>query len=377
VCSPGHDRGDSGHPLNTVFVVQGEGRGHMTQALALAGFLRSAGHRVARVLLGTSPHRSVPDYFARRIDAPVETFDAPTLVPDRAGRGASSAATTRDVLVRAPAFVAAVRRIRAATEGADVVVNFLDLMGGLSRLIPGAGTASVAIAHNYLFLHPALGKLPGPASTRRLVLTYVRATAMGSDTRVALSFGPVHGESPDGLAVAPPLLRPAVGDLEARDEGYLLAYALNPGYGALLADWHRRHPDVTVHCYLDGGRDALPREPAAGFEAHALSDEGFLRHLAGCRAYVGSAGFESICEAFHLGKPALAVPTAGHYEQTLNGWDAERVGAARMGGYEDLDDFWARPPVPSDAAVRDFRAWVARAPQVVVGLIERAAAGSR
>ena len=44
----------------------------MTQALALAGFLREAGHRVERVLLGTSPFRSVPDYFASRIDAPVE-----------------------------------------------------------------------------------------------------------------------------------------------------------------------------------------------------------------------------------------------------------------------------------------------------------------
>jgi hypothetical protein len=95
--------------------------------------------------------------------------------------------------------------------------------------------------------------------------------------------------------------------------------------------------------------------------------------LASCRAYVGSAGFESICEAFYLSKSVLAVPTAGHYEQSLNGWDAERVGAARIGSYDDLDSFWARPPVPSQAAVSDFRAWVACAPETIVGLIERAA----
>jgi hypothetical protein len=71
------------------------------------------------------------------------------------------------------------------------------------------------------------------------------------------------------------------------------------------------------------------------------------------------------------------VPTAGHYEQTLNAWDAERVGAAREGTYDDLDGFWKSPPVPPEAAVRDFRAWVARAPQVIVGLIERAASRSR
>jgi len=363
--------------LSAVFVVQGEGRGHMTQALALADFLRAAGHRVDRVLLGTSPFRSVPEYFASRIGAPVETFEAPTLVPDRLGRGASTTATVLDVLRRSPAFVRSMRRIREATGSADVVMNFLDLMGGLSRLVPGSDAPSVAVAHNYLFQHPALGRLPGPGVTRRLVMGYVRATTVGSGRRIALSFAPLDGSAPEGLEVAPPLLRPRLQRLAVRDDGHLLAYALNPGYGALLAAWQRRHPEARVHCYLDGGRAALPGEPPPGFEVHALNDEAFLAHLASCHAYVGSAGFESICEAFWLGKPVLAVPTAGHYEQTLNAWDAERVGAARSGTYEDLEAFWQSPPVPSEGAVRDFRAWVARAPEVIVGLIERAVYQSR
>ena len=80
--------------LAVAFVVQGEGRGHMTQALALARFLRAAGHEIVRVLVGTSPFRSVPDYFRDGIGAPVETYDAPTQVPDRAGRGVSVSRTT-------------------------------------------------------------------------------------------------------------------------------------------------------------------------------------------------------------------------------------------------------------------------------------------
>jgi len=345
----------------------------MTQALALAGFLRSAGHQVTRVLVGTSPFRSVPDYFRQQIDAPLETFDAPTQVPDKAGQGASLSATARDVLRRAPAFVRAGRRIRAATQDADVVVNFLDLMGGLSRLLPGTRAPSVSVAHNYLFLHPGLGRLPGPKLTRGLVMAYVRATAARSDTRMALSFGPLAGDHDGRLAVVPPLLRPGLDELSTEDDGHLLAYALNPGYGNLLAEWQRRHRDVRVHCYIDGGTTALKAAPQDGFHCHALNDDAFLKHLASCRAYVGSAGFESICEAFYLGKPVLAVPTAGHYEQTLNGWDAERIGAARVGSYDDLDRFWAEPPVPSPGAVRDFREWVARAPQRIVELIERAA----
>ena len=111
---------------------------------------------------------------------------------------------------------------------------------------------------------------------------------------------------------------------------------------------------MRVHCYLDGGSTALNDSPSDGFSVHALNDEAFLDHLASCRAYVGSAGFESICEAFYLGKPVLAVPTAGHYEQTLNGWDAQRAGAARVGSYDDLESFYV------ENRVEDFEEWAWR-----------------
>lgn len=359
--------------LKAAFVVQGEGRGHMTQALALARFLRAAGHEVTQVLVGTSPFRSVPDYFVEQIGAPVETFAAPTQVPDQAGQGASGIATTVDVLRRLPGFVRSIGTIRQATADADVVVNFLDLMGALAALVPGPATPSVAVAHNYVFLQRDRGQLPGPRLTRRAVLGYVRATAAGSAVRLALSFGPGEHPGPRCLEVVPPLLRPGLDGLSVHDGGYLLAYALNPGYGDLMAEWQRRHPDVEVHCYIDGGAAALADAPAGQFHAHGLDAEAFLRHLAGCRAYVGSAGFESICEAFFLGKPVLAVPTAGHYEQTLNGWDAARAGAARVGSYKDLTAFWEATEVPSTTAVGEFRQWVTRAPDMIVGLIERVA----
>ncbi|HSH76092.1 MAG TPA: glycosyltransferase family protein [Longimicrobiales bacterium] len=360
--------------LSVTFVVQGEGRGHMTQALALAGYLRDAGHELTRVLVGRSPFRTTPDYFIRRIGAPVETFEAPTQVPDRSARGVSLPATTRDSLRRLPGFVRAARRIHSVTRRADVVVNFLDLVGGLSRVAFGTSAPAVAVAHNYVFLHPELAGAPGRRHVRTFVMAYTRATALRAASRIALSFGPLPDVPASGLVVSPPLLRPGLDRRTPRDDGYLLAYALNPGYADVLAEWQRSNPAVTVHCYVEGGAESLAAEPGSGFHAHPLDDEGFLRHLEGCRAYVGTAGFESICEAYYLGKPALAVPTDGQYEQLLNAWDAQRAGAARSGGYEDLDTFWSTAPAPPQQRVADFRAWVARAPEVLVRQIERAAA---
>ena len=69
----------------------------------------------------------------------------------------------------------------------------------------------------------------------------------------------------------------------------------------------------------------------------------------------------------------LVIPTEGQLEQTWNAWDAERCGTARTGTSGDLDGFWADLPMPSEGAVRDFRDWVGRAPEMLVDIVERAA----
>ena len=371
----------------------------MTQALALAAFLREAGHDVHRVLVGRSPWRSVPEYFTSGIGAPVEAFDAPTQVPDSSREGVSALGTGLDLVRRGGRFVRSVRQIGRALNDADVVVNFLDLLGGVALGMSARRVPALAVAHNHLFLHPDLAGAPGPTAVRRLVLGYAQATATGTVRKLALSFGPMSGPAPSGLSVTPPLLRPGLADLKACDDGFLLAYALNAGYGRQLAAWQRRNPNVTVHCFVDGGPGALgmpdagpkpqadagPKPQAdvgpgaladggpGAFQAHDLDDRSFLDHLARCRAFVGSAGFESICEAHYLGKPTLAVPTRGQFEQVLNAWDAERCGAARSGTYADLDPFWRATTPPAADVVQAFRAWVGRGPEIFVDAVERTA----
>lgn len=363
--------------LDVAFIVQGEGRGHMTQALALAAYLRDAGHRLRHVLVGRSPYRSVPSYFTEGIDAPVEEFDAPTQVPDREGKALSVPRTVVDAARRSPSFVRSMVRIAERTSDVDVVVNFLDLLGGASRRLFPTDVPALAIAHNHLFMHPVLSNAPGPDRIRRWVLAYAKATTSRSERTLALSFDALPDYAPLGLRVVPPLIRPNQAHHEVRDDGHLLAYALNPGYGVELSRWAASRPDVPVRCFVDGGAAALPEEAGQAIDVHDLDAERFMESLATCRAYVGSAGFESICEAFWFGKPVLAVPTEGQFEQTLNAWDAERVGAARGGTYADLDALWDTAAPPAADRVDAFRAWVASGPDVFVREVEQVAAGTR
>jgi len=92
--------------------------------------------------------------------------------------------------------------------------------------------------------------------------------------------------------------------------------------------------------------------------------------MAGCRAVMCTAGFESVCEAAFLGKPVLMVPLEGHDEQRLNARDAELAGVAISHPNFDLD---ALARLPRHASTAWFREWCLQADAALLETIEHVA----
>ena len=65
--------------MNFLFVVQGEGRGHLTQAISLGEMLRRHGHEVVEVLVGKCSNRELPASFVGKMPAEVKVFHSPQL----------------------------------------------------------------------------------------------------------------------------------------------------------------------------------------------------------------------------------------------------------------------------------------------------------
>lgn len=356
--------------MKVLFVIQGEGRGHLTQAITLESMLRRNGYDVVEVLVGQSKSRRLPGFFNRSIQAPVRRFLSPNFLPTPANRRVSLVRSVAYNLMHLPAYVRSMcyirRRIRET--GADLVINFYELLTGLTYLFLHPAVPQVCIGHQYLFLHPGF-RFPHKSRMSLFLLRFfTRLTCIGACQRLALSFRPMSDVPVSRIRVVPPLLRLEVLTSESRKGDYLHGYLLNAGFAEDVLGWHRRHPRVSLHFFWDkpDEDDTCRMDDTLTF--HQIDDVKFLRYMTGCRAYATTAGFESVCEAMYLGKPLLMVPA--HIEQDCNAYDAACTGAGIVADSFDLQkllDFEReyRPNV-------EFRYWVRSSERVILNALEGA-----
>lgn len=394
--------------MKVLFVVQGEGRGHLTQAIAMEDLLRREGHEVVEVLVGKSDARHLPGFFNRSIHAPVKRFLSPNFLPTPANKRAHLTRSVVYNVLRLPTYLRSIvyirRRIRES--GADLVINFYELLTGLTYLLLRPSVPQVSIGHQYLFLHrdfefppfaapigmPDRNRVEGPGAElrtlcRRISLfplyvaysasmaslrLFTRITAIGAKAKLALSFREMPDDEEAGIHVVPPLLRREVLNCKGTPGDYLHGYMVNAGFGENVMQWHQAHPDVPLHFFWDKKDVEEVYRVDDTLTFHQLDDIEFLRYMSGCRAYATTAGFESVCEAMLLGKPLLMVPA--HIEQDCNAHDAARTGAGIVSDDFDLGRLleFSERYTPNPA----FAQWVASCGTRIIHRIEDAMNGA-
>lgn len=90
--------------MKFLFIVQGEGRGHLTQAITLEEMLLRNGHEVVEVLVGESSSRILPGFFNRNIQAPVKRFISPNFLPAADNKRANLKKSFTYNLLRIPEY---------------------------------------------------------------------------------------------------------------------------------------------------------------------------------------------------------------------------------------------------------------------------------
>ena len=313
--------------MRVIFIIQGEGRGHLTQALSLKQMLNQDGHEVVAVMVGKSPSRQLPSFFTEKINAPVFSFESPNFLPSAKNKQVNILKSIGYNVCRSYKYMHSITYINQMIKetNADVVVNFYEMLTGLTYMLFRPKATMICIAHQYLFLHPDFSFPESNKVSLESLKFLTKVTAIGSRRKLALSFSKMREVPSKGIVVVPPLLRKEVIDTKPTKGNYLHGYMVNSGFSEEVKSWHTNHPHESIDFFWDkkGAPEITVVDDKLSF--HQLNDTKFLQYLAGCKAYATTAGFESVCEAMYLNKPVLMVPT--HIEQACNAHDAMLSGA--------------------------------------------------
>jgi len=350
--------------MKYLFVVQGEGRGHFTQTLSLKAMLERNGHTVEAIMVGSSAKRTLPDFFTQKINAEIIRFQSPNFLPTPKGKGSPLLISILYNLFLLPVYIQSLFSIRKTIRDKqpDVVVNFYELLCGVTYGIFNPHPPMINVAHQYYFLTPEFNYTGNKRIQFRLLNGYSKFTAWNSTKILALSFRQLENTHYGKIAIVPPLLRKEVLQSTTHKGDYIHGYLLNSGYSNELTEWSKRNPDQELHFFWDKKNVNDSEILTPTLTMHTLSDTLFLNYMAGSKAYATTGGFESVCEAMYLQKPVLMVPT--HIEQECNVIDAQQSDAGVSAGEFDLDLLLAF--IPEYRKSLEFRYWIQKAESLFI-----------
>ncbi len=364
--------------MRILFLVQGEGRGHLTQAISLAQILQSVGHEVIEAIVDVADGRPIPTFFREQFPAPITIVAGPALVYSPK----TNALQPYQTLLRNSRQFPKIRKsfglIRDVIDQQrpDVVINFFQLLGGLTYALYRPKVPMICIAHQYLAFHPNFTSPKGHFFDRQIFKLVTRLNAIGASEVLALSFDQQIDVPHRKLRIVPPLLRREVIERTPTSEAYLLAYTTQPGLSRQIEAAHRLRPDVSIHCFHSGVTQ--PDEPVdKTLTYHKIDGKRYLDIMQHCQAIVTTAGFESVCEAMYWGKPALLIPQPNHFEQACNALDAQRVGAGVAADTFDLSRLLTYLPDHNPQVNERFRQWHEQGYYLFLNTVNRVAADSK
>ena len=326
--------------MRIVFIIQGEGRGHLTQALSLFQQLQGSKHQVVACLVGMIEKDAFTTVLEKEIITKVHYFNSPNLIYNQENKGFSVKKTLVHNLKRLPQHRQSLMQMKRWIDiyKPDLVINFYDFLAGVYQLRhPFSAPPMVCIGHQYLLLHQQFIFPEKKLLDRILVNLNSRFTAIRAKKLLALSFSPL--ESQKRIVSVPPLLRQSVLEEPSGNYTYFVAYLTNSNLLEKLSQWHKKNTHLEIHCFTKNSNENEVTQIHKNLFIHKLDTKKFLHLMANAKGLITTAGFESVCEAIFFGKPVMMVPVPNHFEQACNALDAERFGAGIAQETFNMDKF--------------------------------------
>ena len=320
--------------MGTIFYsVSGEGRGHATRVKAVVDALCGK-HRVVIY---------APDMAFDFLSQAYQTADVQVRrIPGlsfyyTARRRLNPFKTAWQNAVSAVGFPGVIQRLQRDIEAERPDVAITDFEPLLPRAARWCGLPFISLNHQHFLLTYDLGSLPRYLRMLAALMSGVVGAYYRDQAQTIVSsfyFPPLRPECRN-VAQIGVLLRPEI-------------LAATPEQGEHLIAYLRRSVPMNVYdalaeCGCETHIYGLGARPARGslrfLEVDAYR---FVDDLATSRALISTAGNQLVGEALYLGKPVLAMPERGNYEQHINAHFLEQCGGGMACSMDKFSGAMAR-----------------------------------
>lgn len=349
-----------------IFTVQGEGRGHLTQAISFTQIAREAGHEVIGYAVGSFQGRKIPSFFLDFIgETPLLQYNSPSIIFGN-GKSVQLAKTAMQAVTNFKTFWKSATQLEEFIEELkpDGIINFYESITGLYKLKSRSKVPTMSVGHQYLLLNKNFESFPEKKIDRMLLNMNTMITSIGSKKLLGLSFRPIDND--EKIEVVPPLLRQQVKSIVPKAGERWLAYLTHFRLSEDIMAWSNANPDVKLDCFWDNPARRETYHYSDSLTFHPIDAENYLAKMTECAGLISTAGFESVAEAMYLGKPAMMVPVPNHIEQMINAYDGELSGAGIGASTFDLSIF--KNYLPSHVSVQEqYQEWVSQSQRLMGG----------
>ena len=314
-----------------VYGISGCGSGHSSRAREIMSHLQEKGHEI----LGVSYDRGY-----RNLKDDFNMFEVPGLhivaIQNRVSKMQTAIKNLKSLTGGIEKFLEFKKTVFSDFQPDIVLCDFEPLTAYMAthRDLP---LVTIDNQHRMRYM-----EYPCPSALKKDAIvaeTVIRAFVPKPDVSLVTTFffGDIKNER---TFLFPPILRKSVLDARASNEGHILVYLTQQS--ETIIDMFRNFPRERFLIY---GADCKTKEVNLSYKPFSL--DGFLDDLASSKAVISTAGFTLMTEALHLGKPMLALPMGGQFEQELNAHLLEDLNYGKNGRNSDtesISDFLYRLP---------------------------------
>ena len=300
-----------------LYAVNGDGYGHATRAHSVGAALLARGHEV-RFLTSLKSQAYLGAVFPGLVH---EAFGL--CISYNQGR-AQNCRTIIENLRRGLSqwnrITNSIRRVFRDFRPQLVVTDFEPFTAFYARRLD---IPFVSVDNQHLLTHCHVDRPPGFSRdvlnaylTIRLLYGGARRYLIPTFIRASVRYHPT--------TIVDPILRPKVYEKSIEHGDFLLAYKGAGGENDAMRQTLEGYERMPIRAY---GFEATGQHGQVTYKP--TTPDGFLHDLAGCAGVIMSAGHSLACECLHLEKPMLLIPIAQQYEQAVNAYHVEKLGAGR------------------------------------------------